>query len=112
MTISNERKHLKMVIWRVLNWCGVIKDRSEGQGSTALHSADQPQVNLLVNAIQALVELPSTGYDYPDWALELFAASAASPATTFVHSGLEPDMPRFLHADFAPAIRAALPTDP
>ena len=57
----------------------------------------------------------STGYDDPTSALELFAASAAAaapPVTAFVHSGPEPDTPRFLHADFAAAIRAALPTDP
>jgi transposase InsO family protein len=54
----------------------------------------------------------STGYADPDSALELFAASAASPAAAFVHSGPEPDTPRFLHADFAAAVRAALPSDP
>ena len=30
MTFANERKHFKMVIWRVLDSCGVIKDKSEG----------------------------------------------------------------------------------
>jgi hypothetical protein len=54
----------------------------------------------------------STGYEGPDSALELFTASTASPAAAFVHSGPEPDTPRFLHADFAAAVRAALPSDP
>jgi hypothetical protein len=39
------------------------------------------------------------GYVDPDSALELFAASAASPAAAFVYSGPNPDKPHFLHAD-------------
>ena len=54
----------------------------------------------------------TTGYEEPDSALELYAASADSPAAAFVHSGPDPSTPRFLHADFAAAVRAALPTDP
>jgi len=52
-----------------------------------------------------------TGSDEPDSALELFTA-AATPAAAFVHSCTGPDTPRFLHADFAAAVRAALPDDP
>ena len=50
----------------------------------------------------------STGYDDPDSELELYAAAA------FTHAGSRagPDAPRFLHADFAAALRAALPQDP
>jgi hypothetical protein len=56
----------------------------------------------------------STGYADPDSALELFAASEASPAVAFIHSGPKPNTvtPRFLHANFAAAVRAALPSDP
>jgi hypothetical protein len=54
----------------------------------------------------------SKGCEDPDSALELFAASAASPAVAFVHSGPEPNMPRFMHAKFAAAVSAALPSDP
>ena len=52
-----------------------------------------------------------TGYNEPDSELELFTVGAP-PAAAFVHAGSEPDAPRFLHADFAAALRAALPTDP
>jgi len=52
-----------------------------------------------------------TGYDEPESELELFTALAV-PAAAFVHTGTELDTPRFLHADFATALRAALPTDP
>ena len=52
-----------------------------------------------------------TGYDEPDSALELFTAAAPAPAAAFVHSGPDPSTPRFLHADFASAVRAALPQD-
>ena len=54
----------------------------------------------------------STSYDDQDSELELFATSAAPPASAFVHSGPDPGTPRFLHADFAAAVRAALPADP
>ena len=54
----------------------------------------------------------STGYDNPDSELDLFATSAAPSASAFVHSGPDPGMPRFLNADFAAAVRAALPADP
>ena len=53
-----------------------------------------------------------TGYDEPDSELELFTASAAAPATVFVHAGSDPTTPRFLHADFAEALRQSLPADP
>ena len=52
-----------------------------------------------------------TGYNEPDSELELFTVGAP-PAAAFVHAGSEPDAPRFLHADFAAALRAALPADP
>ncbi len=52
-----------------------------------------------------------TGYDEPDSALELFTAAGAAPATAFVTVGAAEESPRFLHADFAAAIRAALPSD-
>ena len=58
MTIADEKKHLKMYIWRVLDSCGVIKDRFKGPGSPALHCADQIQVDLLFYSGQMLVELP------------------------------------------------------
>ena len=35
-----------------------------------------------------------------------------APAAVFVHTGGAPSAPRFLHSDFASALRAALPTDP
>ena len=54
----------------------------------------------------------STSYIDLDSELELFATSAAPPASAFVHSGPDPGTPSFLHADFAAAVRAALPTDP
>ena len=53
---------------------------------------------------------PHTGYAEPGSALErveLFTVSGA--ASAFVPSA---ESPRFLHADFAAAIRAALPSDP
>ena len=57
-----------------------------------------------------------TGYDEPDSALELFAAAGQAPAVAFVAAGHSAapaeESPRFLHADFAAAIRAALPSDP
>ena len=53
-----------------------------------------------------------TGYDEPDSALELFAAAGAPLAAAFVTAGVAAESPRFLHADFAAAIRAALPSDP
>ena len=49
-----------------------------------------------------------TGYNEPDSVLKLFTATVPAPA--FVHSGQEPTAtqhPRFLHADFASALRAA-----
>ena len=51
------------------------------------------------------------GYDESDSALELFTAAAPAPAAAFGHSGQDPSTPRFLHADFASAVRAALPQD-
>ena len=53
---------------------------------------------------------PHTGYAEPDSALELFTASGA--ASAFVAAGPSAESPRFLHADFAAAIREALPSDP
>ncbi len=47
MTIANERGHLKMVILTVLDLRDFILDRTEGPGLTALHRADQLQVDLL-----------------------------------------------------------------
>jgi hypothetical protein len=52
-----------------------------------------------------------TGYDDPGSALELYAATALAPAAAFVHAGTGPDAPRFLHGEFAWALRAALPAD-
>ncbi len=49
----------------------------------------------------------TTGYDDPDSSPELFAAAAA-----FTHAGTCPNAPRFLHSEFAAALRAALPADP
>ncbi len=34
MTTANERKHLKIVIWTVLDLCGFVLDRTEGPGLT------------------------------------------------------------------------------
>jgi hypothetical protein len=48
----------------------------------------------------------TTGYDHPGSSLELYAAAA------FTHAGTGPDAPRFLHSEFAAALRAALPADP
>ena len=53
---------------------------------------------------------PHTGYAEPDSALELFPASGAASAVVAARPAPEP--PRFLRADFAAAIRAALPSDP
>ena len=54
----------------------------------------------------------STGYDEADSQLDLFSAPpAATPNAAFVHFGGAPTAPRFLHADFASALLAALPTD-
>ena len=53
---------------------------------------------------------PHTGCAEPDSALELFTASGA--ASAFVAAGPSAESPRFLHADFAAATRAALPSDP
>jgi len=53
-----------------------------------------------------------TGYDDPDSALELYAVDSSAPAAAFTHAGTGPDAPRFLHADFAEALRTALPADP
>ena len=53
-----------------------------------------------------------TGYEEPDSALELFTAAGAAPAAAFVAVGAAEESPRFLHTDFAAAIRAALPSDP
>ena len=55
---------------------------------------------------------PHTGYDEPDSALELFTVSGAPAASAFVAAGPAAESPRFLHADFAAAVRAALPSDP
>ncbi len=49
----------------------------------------------------------TTGYDDPGSSLDLYAAAAA-----FTHAGTGPDAPRFLHSEFAAALRAALPADP
>jgi hypothetical protein len=54
--------------------------------------------------LPSLVELR----EGPDSELELFTAAATTPATAFVHVGQLPDTPRFLHADFAEAVRVAL----
>ena len=61
-----------------------------------------------------LAPAPTTGYDEPDSALELFTASGEVPAAAFVTAGpaQAAESPRFLHADFAAALRAALPSDP
>jgi hypothetical protein len=53
-----------------------------------------------------------TGYDEPDSVLELFSAAGGAPAAAFVTAGPAAEAPRFLHADFAAEIRAALPSDP
>ena len=53
-----------------------------------------------------------TGYDDPDSALELFVATGADPGVAFVTAGSTTEAPRFLHADFATSVRAALPSDP
>ena len=55
---------------------------------------------------------PHTGYDDPDSTLELFVATGAAPAAAFVTAGSTAEAPRFLHADFAASVRAALPADP
>ncbi len=53
-----------------------------------------------------------TGYNEQDSALELFTAAAAIPTAAVAHACTKPDAPSgFLHADFAAAVRAALPTD-
>ena len=51
---------------------------------------------------------PHTGYDEPDSSLELFTVPGAPPASAFVFAGPEAESRRFLHADFAAAVRAAL----
>jgi hypothetical protein len=57
MTISNKSKHLRIVNWRVLDSCCFILDRAnlKQPGSTALHSAQQHQVDVLQNVGQELV---------------------------------------------------------
>jgi len=55
---------------------------------------------------------PHTGYDEPESALELFTVAGSAPAAAFVTAGHAAESPRFLHTDFAAALRAALPSDP
>jgi hypothetical protein len=54
-----------------------------------------------------------TGYADQDSKLELFTAAATltAPATEFVHVGQRPNTRRFLHTDFAKAVRVALAAD-
>ena len=58
MTIANERKHLKMVIWTVLHSRDLIFDRTEGPGFTALHCAQ----NCLNSGLYPVVHYPEARY--------------------------------------------------
>jgi hypothetical protein len=55
-----------------------------------------------------------TWYADPDSELELFTAAATltAQATAFVHVGQRPNTSRFVHTDFAEAVRVALAADP
>ena len=54
---------------------------------------------------------PHTGYDEPDSVLELLTVSGAAPASTFMAAGPAAESTRFLHADLAAAVCAALLSD-
>jgi hypothetical protein len=57
-TTANERKHLEMVSWTVLDLCIVILDRTEGSGHTALHRAENHLNSPPWNVARVLVPPP------------------------------------------------------
>ncbi len=59
MTFANEMEHLKTVVWRVLDSCGFVVYQAKRPGRTALHRADQPQVDPLQYAAKVPVGIPA-----------------------------------------------------